>query len=277
MGLFKYMSIEAAEKYFSSSMLKASRPREFNDIFDAYPILPHVSPSEIEEAARIRTNQRKDNNRLLREDLDDPYEYTYRYELWQAKRDAGEERSNFNEIYREELYRIVCFCRSGLHLLMWTHYANNHQGVQLEFDEGHECFNGRLNNVFYAQERPSLSLEDMRGVVSKFRDTNLPVPSFFLTKALEWAYEQEVRLCARRDETTSFGNVNPIWLYKVPFDAIKSITLGARCYDSSLNLQGLVRSVMEREGLQIKSYKIHASNTEYKLERIEVPLYWRPK
>lgn len=276
MALFKYMSIDSAEKYFGSSMLKASRPREFNDVLDAYPVLPHVPMSEIEEWARINTDRRKENNRLFpRPDLEDSYNFTYGYELSQAKKVAYEERTTFNELYRQEIYRIVCFCRSGRHPLMWAHYANNHEGVQLEFDENHKCFEGRLHNVIYVEDRPVLALEEMRRIATSVRDPSFPVPSFFFSKALEWAYEQEVRLCVRRDETIAHGNVNPLSLYRVPFDALRSITFGLRSRHSSLGLQDLILSELERAGVEIKVHQLEISNTEYKLEKREAKLLRR--
>lgn len=275
MPLFKYMSIETAEKYFGNSMLKASRPRDFNDVLDAYPVLPHVPESEIQERARLSTDQRKDQNRLMtgaEHDPEDPYDRTYRYELRWARKMALEERTTFDELYRQDRYRFVCFCRSGRHPLMWAHYASNHGGVQLEFDENHECFKGKLQSVIYAEERPILSLGEMRRIVTHGRDHNLAIPSFYLHKALEWTYEQEVRLCLHKSETISSGQVNPISLYEVPFDALRSIAFGARYFEKERNLTELISSVVVREKLDIKTYVLQVSSTEYKLEKQEIQL-----
>src|SRR5690606_31132564 len=138
MSLFKYMTISAAEQYFGNAMLKASRPRDFNDVLDAYPVLPNAPISEIEEWARTNTDRRRQQNNLMQTAHRDPYEFTYGYELEKAHLAAREEKSYFNDLYRQELFRFVCFCRSGRHPLMWTHYARNNMGIQLEFDEQHE-------------------------------------------------------------------------------------------------------------------------------------------
>jgi len=275
MPLFKYMSIDSAERYFGNSMLKASRPKDFNDVLDAYPVLPHVPEAEIYEWARVNTDRKKEQNRLMTGadgDTEDPYDRTYRYELGWARKMASEERATFDELYRQDIYRFVCFCRSGRHPLMWTHYAGNHEGVQLEFDENHECFKDKLHSVVYSEERPILGLDEMRRIITDARDPKLTVPSFFLSKALEWAYEQEVRLCLRKSETSSSGPVNPISLYKVPFDALQSVSFGARYFEKKHHLTELVSSVAESEGLDIKTYWLRISSTEYKLEKQEMQL-----
>lgn len=268
------MTIDAAERYFENAMLKASRPQEFNDVLDAYPVLPDVPLSEAEERARTRTDRRREQNDLIQSG-DDHYEYSYRYELWQAERMAREEKITFDELYRQELFRFICFCRSGRHPLMWTHYARNHKGIQLEFDEHHECFTGKLHNVVYVEERPVLTLNEMRQITARAKDPALPAPSFFFHKALEWSYEQEVRLCLRPGDTVPSGTHNPISLYNVPFTALRSVTFGSRSYQDDLNLQDLVLSVIEREGIEVKTYKLYVSSTEYKLEKREARLLRR--
>lgn len=277
MSLFKYMTIDAARAYFSNSMLRASKPEEFNDVLDAYPVLPDVPASEIEEKARARTDKRIADGAPITSAHPDPYEGTLHYELWVGNREAREEKPTFNELYRQLLFRFICFCRSGRHPLMWTHYARDHQGIQLEFDEQHECFSGKLRNVVYVEERPVLSLTEMREIVARFRDPNLVAPSFFFHKALEWSYEQEVRMFVKPDETVPFAmdKGNPIHLYRIPFAALRSITFGSRSWIAERELRDLINSVVQNEGLDIKAYQLRTSATEYKLEKHEMKLFSR--
>lgn len=128
----------------------------------------------------------------------------------------------------------MAICRTKRHLLMWGHYTGNHQGALLEFDERQPCFRrdvasaaartwqvrypglwGQLSNVLYADERailPGPPNADRLGKVC-------------LTKSLDWAYEQEVRLfwpLPIADDVKDGG----IRLYSVPSSTLKSITFG---------------------------------------------------
>jgi len=98
----------------------------------------------------------------------------------------------FND-YREKTYKMVQkrgFCSFSAvpdHLLMWSHYADQHRGVCVEYDcrEG-TAMRTHLSPVKYEDEMPSLSMSDLH-----HSNTFEPL---WLTKAKPWAYEQEWRL-----------------------------------------------------------------------------------
>ncbi|MGE0350969.1 DUF2971 domain-containing protein [Hydrogenophaga sp.] len=260
------MSTEIAELYFENSKLRATDPTVFNDVLDANPVLSEV---DIEAIARAKCEQLKAQGKLSDEDYDRA--------LWQerqsVRRDTTEENTNVKEIFRVMAFAFICFCRSGRHPLMWTHYADKHQGVQLEFDEQHACFAGKLHNIVYLEERPILTRAEMSELTASSNTPDLVAPSFFFQKALEWSYEQEVRLCLRSNEIERTpGAWGAKGLYGVPFTALRSVTFGNRSHQYSANLRKLIRAVVEREKLQIKAYEVRVSSTEYKLEKHEIQL-----
>jgi Protein of unknown function (DUF2971) len=90
-------------------------------------------------------------------------------------------------------FGVLCLSRSPKSLLMWGHYAEDHMGAVLEFDGGHPYFKrtlghseelGRLFPVRYSDVRPTVTGGDDEDTFANLA----------LTKALPWAYEQEVRL-----------------------------------------------------------------------------------
>lgn len=95
--------------------------------------------------------------------------------------------------YREKTYKMIQergFCSFSAvpdHLLMWSHYANQHRGLCVEYDcrEG-TAMRTHLLPVKYENEMPSLSISDLH-------NSNTFEP-LWLTKAKPWAYEQEWRL-----------------------------------------------------------------------------------
>ena len=103
------------------------------------------------------------------------------------------------------MFGVSCFTESPQNMLMWSHYANKHSGICVEYDFG-KLFSGNqdllLFPVNYSRKRPLLPLEK----VVAFNDDNLTFAedkiSIFIPdvmKALSaksdvWQYEKEWRL-----------------------------------------------------------------------------------
>lgn len=152
---------------------------------------------------------------------------------------------------------VLCLSGSYKHPLMWAHYTDSHKGALLEFDEGATCFNrqrdqsddfGRLHRVWYSDSRPKILLT---------RSSDALV-MFALTKALEWAYEQELRLLwplSKADRTVeSKGKL--IHLIDVPSAALRSITIGCKADKSFVSdvLRALIDAKpLHRIGVRVAS------------------------
>ncbi|MEY4199166.1 MAG: hypothetical protein RLZZ265_906, partial [Verrucomicrobiota bacterium] len=122
---------------------------------------------------------------------------------------------------------VLCLSEVRDSLLMWGHYADNHQGFVVGFDSDHSFFNQRrtgqdefgfLRRVNYEVRRPRVVLSD----------TSSPV--WFQSKPEQWAYEKEWRIvrvlaeAEQRIERTPF----PVCLFPFPADAVVEIILGMR-------------------------------------------------
>jgi len=112
-------------------------------------------------------------------------------------------------------------------LLMWSHYANDHRGMVIGFDEKHPFFNQttteddelrHLRKVSYSKKRSNLSLNNLDGLAG------------YMVKSLEWEYEQEWRMLmplVDADKVEYIGNQS-VYLFKILFSAIKTVYIGAR-------------------------------------------------
>ncbi|MBK6903809.1 MAG: DUF2971 domain-containing protein [Saprospirales bacterium] len=80
---------------------------------------------------------------------------------------------------------LLCFCESWKSPLLWSHYADRHRGVALEF----EVKDNTAEKVRYQKSRTKITLEKL---------SNSPEDDFEIklltTKYVEWKYEQEYRL-----------------------------------------------------------------------------------
>ncbi|AWJ82833.1 hypothetical protein TSH58p_04450 [Azospirillum sp. TSH58] len=112
-------------------------------------------------------------------------------------------------------------------LLMWAHYAGNHQGMVIEFDglshffnrkrsENDECYH--LREVNYSKERPRRNFID------------IDVSILLLTKSVEWGYEKELRVMAPLCDADKVikGAECDIHLFSFDPKCVSSIIFGAR-------------------------------------------------
>lgn len=110
---------------------------------------------------------------------------------------------------------------------MWSHYADKHKGVVIEFkgSQLQEIANN-CNHVFSCFEpiRYTTKIPSNRG----FDNDKLELPKdAILTEALEWSYEQEHRIIISKDNKKLDKN----FIYDISNSELpKSITLGC-CMD----------------------------------------------
>ena len=152
---------------------------------------------------------------------------------------------------------ILSLTRSPDNMLMWAHYADSHQGAVLEIDADIAGFTNVENNmipahfgsVIYARRRSmeqysSTFVEGLRvGATYSFvPDHYEKLQRLFLTKPLEWAYEEEVRVAKCVQSSHSEGtwaylsgnceivetNGRLLHCFEFPKDAVKKLCVGAR-------------------------------------------------
>ncbi len=80
---------------------------------------------------------------------------------------------------------IVCFSKVRDDILMWSHYADKHKGLCLEFD-------GSSNCIFFGEAQP-VEYEDYTPIPLR-EDSNRQVTRAILTKSKHWSYEREYRI-----------------------------------------------------------------------------------
>jgi len=150
-------------------------------------------------------------------------------------------KSHFNETFTniiETLKKrslIGCLTPDNSNNLMWSHYANGHQGIciEYEFDDENE-----LLNVVYSDNINNFDLYTVLKYIipgKYFNDKNLNEMNQklldacylpFLIKTKEWSYENEVRMIFNLNENSNIVNNSGIWFY--PNVKVKSIYIGCR-------------------------------------------------
>jgi len=159
---------------------------------------------------------------------------------------------------------ILSLTRTPTNALMWAHYADHHRGVVLAIDtEAAGLLDPQCNlvpahfgNVIYARHRPRGPYHSNFGVSIKVGETHHFViehyekwQRLFLTKPIEWAYEEEVRVVKTIDGLKAGEGSNPsgkftviihqdrpLHCYHLPPGSITSIYAGARMEKPALAL-----------------------------------------
>ncbi|HEX6901987.1 MAG TPA: DUF2971 domain-containing protein [Thermoanaerobaculia bacterium] len=104
------------------------------------------------------------------------------------KRPRELEQLYFHQMYS---YGLYCLSETFDNILMWSHYADNHQGFCLEFSsrEPQSSPFPVSWRITYQKDRPivdtTVTVDDI--------NTDLIVRRGLLTKSLDWAYEKEWR------------------------------------------------------------------------------------
>lgn len=155
---------------------------------------------------------------------------------------------------------IVCLTEKPDNLLMWAHYAQNHEGFVVGFDTEHPFFSKSssglgLRKVKYSEKRPSLPKrmveEEMLeqppinpfGFVSifgfssnnKFGYEYADGDDFRFVKSRDWGYEEEWRLVRNISPPYSVIDANcsfPVYLFPFPRLSVHSVIIGCRGFST---------------------------------------------
>ncbi len=261
MPLFKYVPLERLD-ILKNQEIRYTQPGALNDPFEMSVFLEYlIEPGEFE--ARISANlpdfAAKEYEKL-------PPEQRARIPLADFLSRATAATPAALPVMYQAMQRLVPFVRAQLrrvdsemgvlsltatadNLLMWSHYAAQHRGMVIEFDERHPIFHERrteqddfrhLRPVVYSGTMPAITLD------------NFDVVDFILTKSSEWAYEREVRILkALSDSKRSISSIAPeydIYLFDMPSTAVKRVILGARTTPSEHEL--VYTTIMEAQHLR---------------------------
>jgi hypothetical protein len=243
--LYKYVSPERFD-VLQNGMMRFSPPMAFNDPFELSTTLSSFHAPGTDPLESIL-----DSVEIGR---------------WMLRMTRQAMSGGINQ-YFAGLIGVLSLAERPDNLLMWAHYASNHQGFVIELDSQHAFFDRRENEhdrlhhirpVSYPPRRPSVAMKDYNAVDA------------LLVKGADWAYEQEWRMMVRLSEAdrTIEHNGGAIHLFRYPAACITGIILGCRMSsqqrDPLLDLLGTddrYRQVPVRQAI--------LDNDEFKLTFVE--------
>ena len=170
---------------------------------------------------------------------------------------------------RESLL-VSCFSKNNNSILMWSHYANKHTGVCVEFEVSSEDF----QEIKYDKKRTQLDLKTITAVVlghdyiGEKIDSNNPsimkkIKKILFTKFIDWHYEDEVRIVFtshNENDGVFYSDKDNRFLLKMP--QIKRIYTGCRIEKKNLEM-------LKKKYKNIEIVEMKDSEKEYKVFEIK--------
>lgn len=156
-----------------------------------------------------------------------------------------------------ELFKVCCLCTTNKNRLMWSHYADSHKGICIEYDFS-ECLRTDCQPmpVYYSDARPKfpwqVAIEQTQEVQ---REATIHFINALLTKDEAWSYEKEWRLLIKAEP-----NVD-----KIPAPPIKCIYLGALCPDEQA--EEIIKAAQE---ICVPVKRMTVDRGEYELHSAEI-------
>lgn len=142
-------------------------------------------------------------------------------------------------------------------LLMWSHYANSHEGFCIGYSDklmenlsfNHFAADNKTfisqHKITYSEDYPYLNPNDLNSKEYTFH--------LLTVKSQDWAYEKEQRLISH--PRSSFSS-------KISSNLIKEVRLGCKMSEETISK---IIELIENDMTHVKIFKANKSNTSFKI------------
>jgi hypothetical protein len=132
--------------------------------------------------------------------------------------------SHYTYLLKDVPIGVLSLSATWSSTLMWSHYADSHQGFVVGFDANNELL---WSDAFKLPRRPRAVIYDNR-VFTMLGIEPSKISDIYFCKSSEWAYEQEWRAIRilERSDTKVDRKPYPIHLFRFGSNAISEIVLG---------------------------------------------------
>lgn len=258
-SIYKYLHEDRIEDILVKNTLRFTQRKCLNDPFELNPVIKGIKEGSLEKywsssdikkirkyaSLNVKTKEeRKAINLATDEQLLSFFQNgTYALEAY------------FEML--EKKIGVLSLTKNRDNLLMWSHYANEHEGFVVEFDKEHTYFNqnkntlASLRRVNYNEIRPEIEI-----------DLNENQIEIFLTKSKKWEYEEEFRVFNKLKNADFIKG--DIHLFSFPKDLIKSIYMGVRMEEKNKNI---IRKIIKNNSnfAHVKLYDMSLSEKKFTL------------
>lgn len=236
---YKFVSFDRKD-ILENGLIRFAPIGSFNDPFELEPTVTPYSRQFLEYASKLSEAELRDI-KFTKEDIEysskreeqvDEYKNKYRKEIGKFGVLSLSSNNNINQLLTVSIPEKE---DPRTNILMWSHYANSHQGFVIEF-HADLIDDIELKKVKYSNERDYLTFEDIN-------DNSFD--NIFYKKSTEWKYEQEYRAILPLDKATKIYN-DEYHLFKFNKRKVKSITFGCKTSEENKNIiKEIIKSDVE--------------------------------
>jgi hypothetical protein len=149
-----------------------------------------------------------------------------------------------------------CFSKNMNEILMWSHYADNHRGVCLEFEiTNEEIIKGQLIEINYSNELTIIDNVE-RTSTGHLSLSIISNGKFLATKFKNWSHEEELRTYVICEDANLTGEEKPF------LGKLTAIYFGKNAFKDDI---ALVKHNSSHIGL-LKFYLVELNNSNMKIE-----------
>lgn len=239
--LYKYVSladeeqVERARQIVLGNVIYFSSPVQFNDPQESHFNVSFDGPLDSLQA-HYRKIVERERPEWLSEEVIACADKMSRDQRLRLEMEVIARRSIRNEIRSK--YAMLCLCAVNDGGLMWSHYADGHRGICIEFDIDADVeWRRRTRKVEYGGAIPEFNWFNS--------SDNEKWAATLLTKNQDWSYEAEWRVI---DIENGRGR------RKLESGMVKSVILGA---EISPVRERMVRAWVESTGVRLKGASHH--------------------
>jgi len=244
---FNPRSAQTLQELIVHSVLRLSSPAQFNDPFDMAAYM-HIEGTEQQRRAKYMQVMR--DNGVPEDQLENSVT------AFMAIPEAGLTDALQKSLLRHQsTVGVACFADDPRSILMWNHYAENHNGVCLQFDLAQDLPTlVQAVRVDYSFDYPAVNWID------GFGNT---LGAMLTRKYESWRYEGERRIILA-EQAGKYLRFRP--------EALRAVILGCRTDDA---VMGLIRSLLTeraKAGLpRVTSYRTVRHPRKYQLVVKHIP------
>ena len=189
--------------------------------------------------------------------MNDPFELSPNYTVSDPSDPIKRERAKYAAASLDDAmrdYGIICMSGGTEDPVLWSHYADAHTGIVIEFVHPND---DSLFKVNYSNERPSIHADEM---LDNDEAITLFHKELVKRKAKNWGYENEYRMFIKLSNCIARKG---LYFYPISDDIVLRIVLGAMCKMSESYIQHVLA---QKKWHAVEVIRARLSNEHFTVE-----------